>query len=60
MYIRCTKCLISRKLEYLEFYKFNGKLCTLDVGIVWICRKFEYLELGIFNGKLCTLDLRIV
>ena len=29
---------ICREIEYLEIYKFNGKLCTLYVRNVWICR----------------------
>ena len=29
---------ICKEIEYLEIYKFNGKLCTLYVWNVWICR----------------------
>ena len=29
---------IRREIEYLEIYKFNGKLCTLYVRNVCICR----------------------
>ena len=39
VYIRCTDCLDCRKIKYLNLHKFNGKLCTLDVRIIWICRK---------------------
>ena len=28
-----------RNIEYPEVRKFDRKLCTLDVRIVWICRK---------------------
>ena len=28
-----------RNIEYPELRKFDEKLCTLDVRIVWICRK---------------------
>ena len=45
----CMDCLICRKFKYLELRKFNNKLGTLDVWIVWICKKFEYVELYKFN-----------
>ena len=48
----------SEYIECIEILKFKGKLCTLDVWILWICRKIEYIgyvestELCKFNGKL--------
>ena len=39
----------AKKIENPELHKFNGKLCTLYVRIVWICREIEYLELRKFN-----------
>ena len=59
MHIRCTECLTSRKFQYPELRKFNEKLSTLDLHIVWICIKFEYPEFHIFKGKLCTLDVQM-
>jgi len=39
VYIICVRNIwICREIEYLEIYKFNGKLCTLYVQNVWICR----------------------
>ena len=29
---------IYREIEYLEIYKFNGKLFTLYVRNIWICK----------------------
>ena len=55
-----------RYVECTELGKFNGKLCTLDVWIVWIYRKFEFFKyvectkLCKFNVKFCTLDVWIV
>ena len=49
--------------EYQELRKFNGKLCTLYVQIVWICKEYDFcgyiecIELCQFNGKLCTFDV---
>ena len=50
----------ARKFEYKKFRKFNEKLCTLDVWIIWICRKFEFwryvecTKLRKLNEKVCT------
>ena len=45
----------TKKIEHLELRRSDGKLCTLDVQIVWICKNIEYPELRKFNKKLCTL-----
>jgi len=45
--------LIFRNLEHVEKFdfvestkscKFNGKLCTFGVQIVWICKKIKLVE----------------
>ena len=46
---------IRRGIEYLEIYKFNGKLCTLYVRNVWFYREIEYPKFCQFSGKLCSL-----
>jgi len=51
------------EIEYRELRKFNEKLCTLYVQIVWICKESEfcgYIEctgLRQSNGKLYTFDV---
>ena len=40
---------ISREIEYLEIYKFNGKLCTLIVRSVWFCGEIENSKFRKFN-----------
>ena len=54
-----TENMNSKNTLNMELHKFNVKLCTLYVRIVWICR-FEYLKLYKFNEKLCTLDVWIM
>ena len=58
IYVR--NILIRREIEYLEIYKFNGKLCTLYVRNVWIYRSIENPEQRKFQGKLCTINVRNV
>ena len=59
-------CLDSKKFEYPELLKFNGKLYTLYVRIFWIYRKsklcsyVQCMELCKFIWKLCTLYVRNV
>ena len=35
-------CGFAKNIQYPQLPKFNGKLCTLNVWIAWICKKFEY------------------
>ena len=40
---------ICREIEYLEIYKFKGKLCTLNVRNVWFCGEIENSKFRKFN-----------
>ena len=44
---------ICREIEYLEIYKFNRKLCTLNVRNVWFCGEIENSKFRKF-GKNCV------
>ena len=44
---------ICREIEYLEKYKFNGKLCTLNVRNVWFCGEIENSKFRKFS-KNCV------
>ena len=49
---------ICREIEYLEIYKFNGKLGKLNVRKVWFYGEIENQKFGKFSGNcvhyICT------
>ena len=42
---------ICREIEYLQIYKFNGKLCTLNVRKVWFYGEIENPKFRKFSGN---------
>ena len=42
---------ICREIEYLEIYKFNGKLCKLNVRKVWFYGEIENPKFRKFSGN---------